>query len=525
MFSSFRDTELKALAEKTGYKLSLQNEQRIYGPPPGWIGSPPSIESKLFIENLPSDLYELELVPLCEQFGKIYELHLKINENGENCGEAFLIYTNSEDAFKALQVLDNFEIRPNHYIVCKPINCRSLFITGKPIGKTEEERLNEVSKFTEGVTKVVPYEYRIAKYSDHQDVYQAKSSVAMNKGTLFDRELEMFASSAQPNVEMQYEEMRKFQIKSLCVRKIALKTTEAQLHILFSLEGSLEVEILKKVRDFGFIQYKKREHAEIALVQLNGIRIDGSALEVSWAKVEKKRATTGRRDNNNLYQYSNTDGRERSSLKYQQNASIPMISKGNVQSRAQIPTFPNLDNHFELLQYICTKNGWGKPKYNIYIEPESPALFFSCWVSISGFPHHKFVSDKVCKSTHEARIYAASYVLKKLNIITNTPNPGACSSDSNHFNDIKQMPVCFGARSQVNIPDLNASGNLPFSNNVKDQNEKNIANPNVMSEFDFSELSGLLECLEPNTPIESNSVLGLFAQMFALSKHHEAPPE
>jgi len=45
-----------------------ENGQRRYGgPPPGWEGPPPERGSEIFVGKLPRDLFEDELVPLCEK--------------------------------------------------------------------------------------------------------------------------------------------------------------------------------------------------------------------------------------------------------------------------------------------------------------------------------------------------------------------------------------------------------------------------------------------------------------------------
>lgn len=48
-----------------------ENGQRRYGgPPPDWDGPPPERGSEIFVGKLPRDLFEDELVPLCEKVSK-----------------------------------------------------------------------------------------------------------------------------------------------------------------------------------------------------------------------------------------------------------------------------------------------------------------------------------------------------------------------------------------------------------------------------------------------------------------------
>ena len=70
---------LVELEKKTGYSLMQTNGQRKCGPPPDWIGPPPSKGSEVFIGKIPRNCYENELFPLFARIGKIYELRLMMD--------------------------------------------------------------------------------------------------------------------------------------------------------------------------------------------------------------------------------------------------------------------------------------------------------------------------------------------------------------------------------------------------------------------------------------------------------------
>lgn len=84
--------------------------------------------------KLPRDLFEDELVPLCEkvteerrclrsfqalfnrfspclQFGKIYEVRMMMDFSGNNRGYAFVTFSNKQEAKAAMKQLNNYEIR------------------------------------------------------------------------------------------------------------------------------------------------------------------------------------------------------------------------------------------------------------------------------------------------------------------------------------------------------------------------------------------------------------------------------
>lgn len=79
LFLTVNDSE--KIIEKLGLKISCfllspvqppldlqENGQRKYGgPPPGWDAAPPERGCEIFIGKLPRDLFEDELIPLCEK--------------------------------------------------------------------------------------------------------------------------------------------------------------------------------------------------------------------------------------------------------------------------------------------------------------------------------------------------------------------------------------------------------------------------------------------------------------------------
>ncbi|XP_061767872.1 probable RNA-binding protein 46 isoform X2 [Nerophis ophidion] len=153
-----RHTALLELMNKTGYDIVQENGQRKYGgPPPDWVGPAPR-DSEVFVGSIPRNMYEDELVPLFETAGSIYELRLMMDFNGENRGYAFVKYTQREEALKAIQMLNNYEVRPKKLIgVCICLNNCRLFVGCIPKDKNKDEILDELRKVTDGVLDVIVY--------------------------------------------------------------------------------------------------------------------------------------------------------------------------------------------------------------------------------------------------------------------------------------------------------------------------------------------------------------------------------
>lgn len=149
---------LVTLIERTSYPILQENGQRCYGPPPNWLGSKPPKGCEIFIGKIPRDCYEDELIPIFELVGQIYMFRLMMDFNGLNRGYGFCLYTNRNDTKRAVNELNNYEIRKGKMLgVCYSIdNCR-LFIGGIPKTKTKYEIMLEISKVTNGVKDVIVY--------------------------------------------------------------------------------------------------------------------------------------------------------------------------------------------------------------------------------------------------------------------------------------------------------------------------------------------------------------------------------
>ena len=128
-----QSSPIARLMERTGYSIVQQNGQRRYGPPPDWEEQAPTRGCEVFVGKIPRDCFEDELVPVFEKAGKIYELRLMMDYNGQNRGYAFVVYGSPAEAKECVRRLNNYEIRKGRTLgVCMSVdNCR-LFVGGIP---------------------------------------------------------------------------------------------------------------------------------------------------------------------------------------------------------------------------------------------------------------------------------------------------------------------------------------------------------------------------------------------------------
>lgn len=74
------------------------------------------------------------------------------------------------------------------------------------------------------------------------------------------------------------------QVKVLYVRNFQIKTTPETIQSIFEAAINHQVERVKKIYDYAFIHFFQREHAELAMKKLQNVEIDGSIVEIRWAK-------------------------------------------------------------------------------------------------------------------------------------------------------------------------------------------------------------------------------------------------
>lgn len=67
---------------------------------------------EIFIKNIPTDLFEIDILPHFERFGPVYQFRLLIDYDSSNRGFAYLIYFYEKSAILCLDLMSFFLIRP-----------------------------------------------------------------------------------------------------------------------------------------------------------------------------------------------------------------------------------------------------------------------------------------------------------------------------------------------------------------------------------------------------------------------------
>uniref|UniRef100_A0A667YTR6 Probable RNA-binding protein 46 n=1 Tax=Myripristis murdjan TaxID=586833 RepID=A0A667YTR6_9TELE len=442
--SCHSEVALLALMEKTGYSIVQENGQRKFGgPPPGWDGPPPPRGCEVFVGKIPRDMYEDELVPVFERAGSIYELRLMMEFSGENRGYAFVMYTSRDAAQRAIQMLDNFEIRPGKFIgVCVSLdNCR-LFIGSIPKDKRKDEILEEMKKVTEGVVNVIVYPSSTDKSKNRGFAfveYESHKAAAMARRKLIPGTFQLWGHSiqvdwAEPEKDVDEETMQR--VRVLYVRNLMLSTTEETLRQEFSCFKAGAVERVKKLTDYAFIHYRCREDAITALHLMNGAVIDGAVVEVTLAKPAgiKDGSMSGRKHGigggygDGTFVLQRDDGGIGGGAMQE----YPSLIGAGDTERCMFPLVPGtpispsslhsvkpsqLSSAVSLLEFYCSRNSWSLPEYYLFSAPGQNGIPLLIYKVVIPSIRSSYMPDKLCTLLDDAKELAAQNTIWSLGTV------------------------------------------------------------------------------------------------------------
>ncbi|CAF0784046.1 unnamed protein product [Rotaria sordida] len=286
------EAKLKQILDRTGYKIDITAGQRKYGGPPPDGPERPAPNSEVFIGKIPREVFEDELIPICEETGKIWDLRLMIDPvSGFNKGYCFVTYCTQSDSAKACEKLNGYAIRPGKLLKANGsvANLR-LFIGNIPKTKSKEEIREELLKVVEGVTNIIVYTpadeadkkknrgFCFVDFDTHKNASVAKRKLGNARVRVFNRDIAV--DWADPDEEPDNDTMS--QVKVLYVRNLTSDVSENDVKDIFLPYGN--IERVRKVRDYAFVHFDKREDALNAMRALNGKTLGRNIMEISLAK-------------------------------------------------------------------------------------------------------------------------------------------------------------------------------------------------------------------------------------------------
>lgn len=273
------------------YPVTQINGCRQYGPPRSWTGSIPGFGCEIYVKRIPPEFTEADLVPVFERFGKLYEMRLMMDYSNQNRRYCFVRYTNEEDAKVAIEVLNHHFVRDNQTLEAQRSfeKCR-LFVGNLP--KDLDRKTIEIafrSLFPE-MTRFVMHNriadgemnrgFAFMDFPDHAAALRAKKQTTPGCMRMWDREIKIVWANPQRSLDHSGVD----EVKMLFVRNIDLKVNTSELYSLFvRLVPRQDIIKITRVREFAFVEFAKREQAEMVMHAIQGYVLTKHPLDIEWA--------------------------------------------------------------------------------------------------------------------------------------------------------------------------------------------------------------------------------------------------
>lgn len=264
--------------------------------------------SEVYIGGILDDVTEEDLKKFCEPAGEVTEIRVMKGKNSsQNKGYAFVTFRTKELAAKAVEDLNDTELKGKKVKCSTSQSKHRLFIGNVPRNWSEDELKKVVAEAGPGVTKldlmkdpnnssrnrgfafVEYYNHACAEYS-RKNMSTPKFKLDTNAPTV---------SWADPKSG----EASKSQVKSVYVKNMPKDVTQDQLKKLFEHHGEITNVVLPPAKSgqekqrFGFIHFADRTGAMKALESTEKYEIDGQVLDCSLAKPPAdKKGETGSRN-------------------------------------------------------------------------------------------------------------------------------------------------------------------------------------------------------------------------------------
>jgi len=185
--------------------------------------------------------------------------------------------------------LNDYEIRKGKKIgVTISFNNHRLFVGNIPKNRDRDEILEEFAKYAPGLMEVIIYSspddkkknrgFCFLEYESHKAASLAKRRLGTGRIKVWS--CDIIVDWADPQEEPDEGTMSK--VKVLYVRNLTQEISEEKLKEHFENYG--KVERVKKIKDYAFVHFEDRDHAVLAMRDLDGKDVGGSHIEVSLAK-------------------------------------------------------------------------------------------------------------------------------------------------------------------------------------------------------------------------------------------------
>jgi len=379
--------KLLELGNKTGYQILQQHGQRIFGgPPPDWTGPAPDRGTEVYCYRIPRDCFEDELVPVFQSVGKIYELRLMIEFSGANRSYCYVRYCNSEDARKAILMLNNYPIRHGYPLaVTRSVDNRKLCIkTVPPLGSNIAEKtiVEELTKSVDGVSgvKFIARRWLQIEFDSHRMAALARRQLVPGNQTMFGHVLIKQVDWADPEENL----LTGVDNKVISVRGIVASVSEAEIKHWFNILTEGQVDNVVRSNEEVLITFLTPEAANHVMAIGPNLEAGNEKLHLSWWLPR---------------------GQQRP---YVESGSKNVRSELDLTRLVSSPPPTAIIGPLERMHDLCLKQNWGLPQYNcstfldktgqhVYqYEVSVPAVSKNCVLGEPSHDRHMALINSAC---------------------------------------------------------------------------------------------------------------------------------
>ncbi|XP_022748308.1 heterogeneous nuclear ribonucleoprotein Q-like [Durio zibethinus] len=261
--------------------------------------------SEVYLGSIPHDASEEDLRRFCESIGEVTEVRImKGKDSGEAKGYAFVTFRSKELASKAIEKLNNSELKGKK-IKCSTSQAKNkLFIGNVPRNWGEEDMKRVVTEIGPGVSCIEMVKdpmnpsrnrgYVFIEYYNHACAEYSRQK--MSKPTF---QLDNNAPTVSWADPRNAESSASTQIKALYVKNLPKDITQDRLKKLFEHHGKITKVVVppakagKEESRYGFVHFAERSSAMKALKNTEKYEIDGRVLECSLAKPQADQKSYG----------------------------------------------------------------------------------------------------------------------------------------------------------------------------------------------------------------------------------------
>ncbi|XP_057960853.1 heterogeneous nuclear ribonucleoprotein Q [Malania oleifera] len=261
--------------------------------------------SEVYLGGIPYDTSEDDLRGFCESVGEVTEIRImKGKDSSENKGYAFVTFKTKELASKAMEKLNNAELKGKK-IKCSTSQAKHrLFIGNVPRNWGEEDMKKIVTEIGPGVNAVELLKdpqnssrnrgFAFIEYYNHACAEYSRQKMSTPKFKL-DNNAPTVSWADPKNPESSAAS----QVKAVYVKNLPKDITQDQLRKLFEHHGKITKVVLPPAKAgqensrFGFVHFAERSSAMKALKNTEKYEIDGQALECSLAKPQADQKSSG----------------------------------------------------------------------------------------------------------------------------------------------------------------------------------------------------------------------------------------